>query len=277
MKFQIDHDLHIHSYISPCAGHDPRQTKEAILAYGIASGLHVLCAADHIWEKDGPGSCQLWRGDGLDFEKAQELLPLPQSSKCRFLFGIEADMDQDGNLAVSEKNYDLFDFIVVAPSHMHMFPPDCRTGDKQEIALIYKEAYKKRINQILDKNLPFEKVGMAHFSTSLVCTKAPDEIFDAFSDDEYREIFSRIAKCGMGVELNLDERIWKADDAVFYHHMRPYRIAREEGCKFYLGGDSHTPDTFDSRVTMFRRAAESLDLTENDKMPFVKEHLPNGL
>ena len=77
MQYQIDHDLHIHSFISPCAGHDPRQTPAAILAYGVTAGLCLVCVTDHIWDKNGPGDCMLWRGDGLDFEKAESLLPLP--------------------------------------------------------------------------------------------------------------------------------------------------------------------------------------------------------
>lgn len=273
MRYKIDHDLHIHSYISPCAGHDPRQTAEAILAYGLTAGFGLVCVTDHIWDKDGPGNCPLWRGDGLDFDKGREILPLPQSKKCRFLFGIEADMDHDGNLALTEKDYGTFDFIIVAPSHMHIFPPRIEAGDTRTVAEIYKEAYKKRIRQILAKNLPFEKCGIAHFTTSLTCTKDPDGVFDAFSDGEYEEIFGEIAARGMGVELNLDSKYLRADEETFLHHMRPYFIAKRMGCTFFLGGDSHTPDTFGTRVPMFTRAVEALKLTEDDKFPFVTSHL----
>lgn len=269
MKYQIDHDIHIHSYISPCAGHDPRQTAEAILAYGIASGMHLLCITDHIWDKDGPGNCKLWRGAGLDFQKAKEILPLPQSKKCRLLFGIEADLDYDGNLAVTEKDYDTFDFIIVSPSHMHMFPPEYDENCGKSVAEVYKEAYKKRIYQILDMNLPFEKCGLSHFTTSLACTKDPIGVFDAFSDKELEEIFTKVAECGMGVELNIGTEYLTADEETLQHHLRPYRIAKNMGCKFYLGGDSHTPDTFDTHVPLFRRVTEALGLTEDDKFRFV--------
>lgn len=272
MKYKIDHDIHIHSYISPCAGHDPRQTAEAILAYGIASGFHLVCVTDHVWDKDGPGECTLWRGKGLDFDKAKEILPLPQSPKCSFIFGIEADLDSDGNLAVTEKDYDTFDFIIVSPSHMHIFPPkfdeDCGTP----VAEIYKEEYKRRLNQIFGMNLPFEKCGLAHFTTSLACKKDPDGIFDAFSDEEYEEIFGKVAELGMGVEINLDKKYLTADEETFLHHLRPYRIAKKMGCTFYLGGDCHTPDKFDICAPLFRRVTEALDLTEDDKMPLVKKY-----
>ena len=49
MKYQIDHDLHIHSQISPCS-RDENQTKEAIFAYGMTLGLKLLCVTDHFWD-----------------------------------------------------------------------------------------------------------------------------------------------------------------------------------------------------------------------------------
>ncbi len=273
MQYQIDHDLHMHSFISPCAGHDPRQTPAAILAYGVTAGLCLVCVTDHIWDKNGPGDCMLWRGDGLDFEKAEELLPLPQSPKCRFLFGIEADLDNDGNLAVTEKDYDRFDFIIVSPSHMHICPPAVDETADRTLAEIYQEAYQKGIKQILAMNLPFEKCGIAHFSTSLACKQDPVGLFDAFSDEEYEDLFGEIAKRGMGVELNLDGSYLTADEESLQHHLRPYRIAKQMGCTFYLGGDAHTPDSMDLFVPRSKRVVEALGLTEDDKFPFVKQHL----
>lgn len=38
MKFQIDHDYHIHSFLSTCSS-DPAETPEAILRYGEENGL----------------------------------------------------------------------------------------------------------------------------------------------------------------------------------------------------------------------------------------------
>lgn len=271
MRYQLDHDIHIHSYISPCADHDPRQTAEAILGYGMTNGFHLLCVTDHLWDKNGPGKCQLWRDQGLDFDKAKEILPLPQADTCRFLFGIEADMDLDGNLALTEKDYDTFDFIILSPSHMHIFRPEIQKGES--LIEAHKRCYLARIRQILAKDLPFHKCGLSHFTTELACVSDPNGLFDAITDAEYEEIFGMVAERGMGVELNLDPKYLTADEVSFEQHMRPYRIAKKMGCTFYLGGDSHTPDTFATRVPMFRRAAESLGLTEEDKFPFVKEQI----
>ena len=46
MKFQIDHDYHIHSYLSTCSS-DPEESPEAILRYGEKNKMHTLCLTDH--------------------------------------------------------------------------------------------------------------------------------------------------------------------------------------------------------------------------------------
>ncbi len=41
MRYVLDHDLHIHTHLSPCSA-DDRQTPAAILAYGLSSGFRLL-------------------------------------------------------------------------------------------------------------------------------------------------------------------------------------------------------------------------------------------
>lgn len=272
MRYQADHDLHIHSLISPCAGHDPRQTKEAIFAYGMTNGFKLLCLTDHIWDRKGPGDCQLWRGKGLDIEKEKEMLPLPQSPMCRFLFGMEVDMDNEFNIAVTEEEYDTFDFMIFAPSHMHMFPPNENDYAGLSVAEAHKRHYMARIDSILNRKLPFEKCGLAHFTTVLCCKKDPFGMLRLFTDDEYEDIFSRVSKLGMGVELNFDHEFGLANADEREQILRPYKIAKNIGCKFYLGSDIHRPETFHTRLHAFEQAIDLLDLTEDDKLPFVLEH-----
>ena len=277
MKYQIDHDLHIHTYISGCAGHDPRQSKEAILTYGLVNGFGLLCVCDHIWDrKVTPArineNAWSWLTHGQDFEKARELLPLPQSKACNFLFGIEADMDCAGNIAVSREEFDNFDFINFAVNHLHLtnftYDPS-KAGDYNSPEEEFKELCKARLLRLLHMDLPFHKCGLAHF------TLGPLKAYELFSDEEYREIFGLAAQKGIGVELNFsEERIYRVsspqDEEIL---LRPYRIAKEMGCKFYLGGDAHDPECLASRKLWFERMVDMLELTEDDKFDFVKKHI----
>lgn len=273
MRFQADHDLHIHSYISPCAGHDPRQTKEAILAYGLTNGFRLLCVTDHIWDKKGAGSCQLWRGAGLDIEKGKEILPLPQSPRCRFLFGMEVDIDYEGNLAVTKEEYDTFDFLILAPSHLHITGATIDPERVESSAEERKAYYLEKLYQLLETDLPFPKCGLAHFTTSLLCQEDPLRVFDLITDQEYEQLWRRVAESGMGVEINFASELEQYPKEDWERLLRPYRIAQEMGCTFYLGGDVHSPEEFAGRKSAFEQAIDLLGLTEEDKFPFVKANL----
>ena len=79
----------------------------------------------------------------------------------------------------------------------------------------------------------------------------------------------------MGVELNFSEELEYSvsspqDEEILLH---PYRIAKEMGCKFYLGGDAHDPEYLASRKAWFERMVDLLELTEDDKFDFVKKHI----
>lgn len=47
--------------------------------------------------------------------------------------------------------------------------------------------------------------------------------------------------------------------------LRPYRIAKQYGCKFYCGSDAHHPNILDEAKTIFERTVNLLELTEEDK------------
>ena len=47
--------------------------------------------------------------------------------------------------------------------------------------------------------------------------------------------------------------------------LRPYFIAKSEGCKFYCGSDAHTGTELQNLRAWFERGIEDLGLTEDDK------------
>ena len=51
--------------------------------------------------------------------------------------------------------------------------------------------------------------------------------------------------------------------------LRPYRIAKEKGCKFYIGSDAHHPAPLDAAKERFEKVIDALELEEEDKFrPF---------
>lgn len=264
MRYIPDHDLHIHSQLSPCSS-DPTQTPEAILGYGITSGFRLLNLADHCWDRDVACPCNTW-GAMTDI---MSHLPLPQNKKCHFICGIEADMNQFNVLGISKQNAEKLDFCVVSVSHLHLYGfasnPEIHGYGAEERAARYKE----RLHAMMELNLPFYKCGLAHFTTELVCEKYPMAWHAYFSDSELKDIFIKAAKRGMGIELNFNPDRYKGRDLITI--LRPYLLAKEVGCTFYFASDAHHPSDFFGMKERFEKIIHLLSLEESDKMPFIPE------
>lgn len=270
--FKIDHDYHIHSYISPCAG-DLRhaQTGERILQYAREQGLSRIVVTDHFWDKDVPGEVDWYQTLGLHYDRLTDILPLPQDEGIRFFFGCEVEMDSKMRIGIAPDKLDRFDFIIVATDHLHLEGITVQTDDlsNQQRA----ELYVQRFQALLDADLPFEKVGIAHPTCSLIAGYGAYEnhldILDLISDETFENLFCQTARRGMGVELNFPLGLYRQEN--YDRALRPYRIAKNCGCKFYLGTDAHHPKQFDGAAENFDRIISLLQLQESDKFHFPAE------
>ncbi|MBQ6819016.1 MAG: hypothetical protein IJP35_05365 [Clostridia bacterium] len=258
MKFAIDHDLHNHSLISPCS-RDDRQTKEAILTYALTNGFHLVGLSDHLW----PDTRDIiW----------PYLEQLPQSKTCRFLKGAEVDMDMNFELLLHEDELPNVDYYILALTHVHLI--GCVTDANKPLLTVEDTAnyMKARIRKALSMDLPFERVGLAHITwISQPAGHNITECLALFSDEEWEDIFGKVAKLGMGVELNIRPADYSEEHLPKV--LRPYQIAKKMGCKFYLGGDAHHPEDFrQNRYEKFQSIVDLLELTEDDKWEFVKQN-----
>ena len=269
MRYKIDHDLHIHSGLSRCSL-DKEQTKENILKYATSHDLDYICITDHFWServplKDG------WKAEGFykkqNFSYISQILPLPQDEKTKFLFGCEADMDEDFNLGIRKEEFDLFDFVIVSTTHLHMFP--FVSVERTAEILVH------RFNAFLDMDLPFSKIGLAHPTCLLI---APDgktkDVINSISEQKFKEIFDKASQKGLGIELNqTDFNFEKVTIDDINASLRVLKIAKNSNCKFYLASDAHHPKDFINAKKIFNYIIDELDLKENQKFkPFIKMH-----
>jgi histidinol phosphatase-like PHP family hydrolase len=262
MKFTYDHDLHIHSNLSPC---DPRpeQTPDFILSYAKKNGLHTICLTDHYWDERVEGAADMYAKQHTAHIK--KALPLPQADGIRFLFGCETEMRADMTIGISRERFDEMDFVIVPTTHLH-FKDFTLKKEADGNPELLAELWIERLDALLDMDLPFRKVGIAH-PVSVLMAAADKEIFratlKALRDEDLRRIFKRIAKKGAGVEINQFDFFF--DYGAEEDILRIYRIAKAEGCKFYLGSDSHLPEEFEKTTEAFEKAIALLGLTEEDK------------
>lgn len=265
MRFFVDHDYHIHSYLSSCAK-DPAQTPERILQYAKEMNLSRICLTDHYWDDSIPGASRWYQPQ--NFDHIAEYRSLPQADGITFLFGCETDMDQNGVIGIPASRYDDFDFIIVPTTHLHM--KNFTIPEEKLLDSAYRAAvWVTRFDALLASSLPFGKVGVAHITSGLINNTAPyahHETLSRIPEEEIIRLFSKAAELGCGIELNYHDM----KEIDFEQIYRVYRIAKDCGCKFYLGSDSHEPADYPQSFSVWEHAIALLDLTEDDQFQISK-------
>ena len=260
MQFVIDHDLHIHSQLSSCSK-DPAMTSERILEYAKEKGLRRIALTNHLWDSAVAGASDWYQPQ--DIAHICGALPLPKAEGIEFLFGCEAELREDLTLGLARENMDKFDFIIIPTTHMHMEGFTVKHG-----ATIAEraEAYVKRLDAVLHMDLPFHKVGLAHLTCRHIARgewRDHISVLNLVSDEDFKRLFARAAELGVGIELNIPIRGYEGEDRESI--LRPYRIAKSEGCKFYLGGDAHRASDLAIVYDRFAIITAALALEESDK------------
>lgn len=266
MRFCVDHDYHIHSQLSICSG-DSEQTPERILQYAKDHGLKSICLTDHFWDERVEKLSTGWASgfyQTQNFSYVCKSKPLPKADGIEFLFGCETEMDMHGKIGISKERLDEFAFIIVATTHMHM---DDFSVSKQDFRNPERLAklWVERIDALLDKDLPFKKMGLAHPTCFLINEAGEQEFLhtlELIDEGEMRRVLCRLAQKGLGFEINYSDACLVVKHDVV---KKIFTTAKECGCKFYLGSDAHHPKDLDKAPAMFERVVEELGLTEEDK------------
>ncbi len=263
MRYQIDHDYHIHSFLSSCA-EDPAQDEHYILKRAKELGLSRIVITNHYWDSTVPGASKWYQTQ--NFEHLCKAKPLPQAEGIEYLFGCETDLDKNFVLGCPPSRYDDFDFIVIPTTHLHMMGFTIEQCDDTIEARA--RLWVERFAHVLEQPLPFHKVGIAHLATCLINwrRKSMEEYFAtlaAIPEEGMARVFEKAAKRGCGIELNLEDM--RKAGADLHLALRPFYVAKACGCKFYLGSDAHAPSEFDGFHEIYGNVITALDLKESDK------------
>ena len=267
MKYRLDNDLHMHSYLSSCSK-NPLQTNEFLLSYAKQNGLRHIVLTNHFWDERVEGASPWYKEQ--NFAHICEALPLPQDESVTFHFGCEVEMDKDCRLSMSPATLDKFDFIVVSTTHLHMIGFTIRPEDTELERL--RAFYLRRLDVLLHMDLPFRKIGIAHLTTKLIAQYDWEKhlaLVDGIPDETFRAYFKRIADLGAGVELNVSQYDQYMEEGGFDSFLRVFRLAKECGCKFYFASDAHHPPHTERMKEKCQAVIDALDLQETDKFAFA--------
>ena len=251
-------DLHCHSSLSACCA-DKRMTPERILRHAEEAGYETICLTDHLWDSAVPGASGWYAPQNIEHVRAA--LPLPQAPSCHFYFGCETELPVNGVPALSREHFDLFDFVVIPVNHMHMAGLVRAEGiDTPEKMAVNIE---NRLENLLEQNLPFRKIGLAHLTIGLMFREGKiADVMHAMSEARLLRIMKGYAAAGTGIELNataFSEMTDRPDDI-----LKIYRIAKEAGCRFYCSSDAHSVEAMDGVPQNLPAVIQALGLTEAD-------------
>ncbi len=258
MRYITDHDFHIHSTVSRCCK-DENQTPERILRYAKKNSFKQICLTNHFWDETVKSEAE-WIEEHT-YKYLTSVLPLPREDGIEFLLGAELDMDFNNILGISPEVLNELDFVTVATTHMHLTGNTVRTKPQtpEEAAEIWLE----KIRNLLSMPLPFHKIGLAHMTTGHIMKEKTPEVIKLLRDEDLYDIFSDCTKKGIGIELNT-KTIFNSDEEKDIL-LRPYFIAKDCGCKFYLGSDAHKAEALETAKENFERIITVLNLEEKDK------------
>lgn len=266
MEYKIDHDYHLHTKLSLCSL-DNEMTPQRIMRYAEENGFSSVCITDHFWDASIPTDSPFYTVQ--NFEHISESLPLPESDRVKMYFGCECEMAMDTTLSITDETIEKLDFVIVPTTHLHMTNftiPEEKCNTKGRI-----ETYVSRFEALLSKKLPFHKIGIAHLTDSLIAPEsfqAHIDVIEGIPDSVFYDLFSASAEKGMGIELNMETSLYSESD--FDKIMRPYKIAKDCGCLFYLGSDAHHPESLEGIKENFSKMTRALKLGEKDKFHFTK-------
>ena len=266
MRYVYDNDMHIHSLLSSCS-RDEAQSTARILEYAKQNKLKTICLTDHFWDDKVEGASGWYAPQ--NFEHIAKALPLPQADGIKFLFGCETDMDKFFTVGVAKETFDKFDFVVIPTTHLHMRNFTFFEADNSYEARA--RLWVERFDALLNMDLPFHKVGLAHITCSLMGPTREGylEVLKLIPESEIRRLFTKAAEVGIGIEINSGALGFASEEEAEIA-LKPYKIAKECGCKFYCASDAHHPDALDNAKEIIEKVIDALGLTEDDKFPPVK-------
>ena len=262
MRYVCDHDLHIHSFCSACVRNDCEQSPSNMLEYAKNNGFSTICITDHFWDETIPCLSDWHRQH--TFERISQVKPLPMAENINFLFGCETDLDREMTLGISRERMEAFDFIIIATAHLAgggFTIPIENDSDPEAKAMHWV----RRLDAVLGMNLPFHKIGIAHLACPQMMKSREGYIrlMNLIPEKDMWHLFERAAMLGCGIELNASDMQYAEDEAEAV--LRPFKIAKQCGCKFYFGSDAHHAPRFDIAKGIFEKTVDQLGLCESDK------------
>lgn len=257
---KIRHDFHIHTNLSLCG------QKDATVAHYMERaeelGLEKIGFSNHFWDEKIEGGNESFYKPQNFAHVSQIRAELEQYRKpgIRTYFGCEGEYDPvHHGVAMTEETAEQFDYILIPNSHTNLTMPQSYFHPYEKCIEFMINAY----NEILASPISRYITAIVHPFAALGCPYDVSILMDKISDDQYKTLFDKTAEKGIAIEINGSMNGFGASDMPSCSQMRIFTIAKECGCKFLFGSDSHSRDGH-AFYEKAGQVADSLGLKDGD-------------
>ena len=263
---KITHDFHLHTNLSVCAKREV--TAADYVANARRLGLTKLGFSDHFWDASIEGANKFYQPQ--DYEHITQLKPELEKLRCdeiRFFFGCETEYDPyHHGVAITEETAEKLDFLLVPNSHTHMMmPKDFYEPHRKHADFMLQAAY-----EILNSPVSRYITAIAHPFEAVACPYPNGLLIDLITDDEFKRVLELMAEKQIAFEINVASMQRRTQDEIEkMSQVRLFRLAKEQGCKFIFGSDSHSAASHDAYGNA-EYVAKLLDLKEEDIAPIAR-------
>ena len=256
----IQHDIHVHTYISSCG--KPTADPNKYIELAIQSGFHTLGFADHLWDSDVPGASPWYAPQNMEHLNQIRGI-VGHRDDIRILFGCETEY-AGGRIAITREHAQALDYVLVPISHLHMkdFVRPAWCVKPKDLA----ELMVKRFNEVVVQDIatgiphPFVPCGFSDNST---------EILSYISNDAFDECFGLAKEHNVSIEIHPEMYTHIKTGEYVDCYCRMMERARGQGCCFHFGSDAHDIPTL--RVTDYtKRFLAECGFREQELLPLVR-------
>ncbi len=260
----IDHDLHVHTYLSSCCGDKVNQVPRSILALAVEMGISTIGFADHVWSNPLVPPSNWYRPqDETQIDRLRKDLS-EISTPVRVLVGCEADMVAPGRFGITEEFAMKLDFVLLSCSHFHMkdFVEQPASNEPRDVACHLLSFFRSGVKSGLATSIAHPFVPCGH--------REYDKIIAAISDHEFEDALGLAAENKVGLEITTG--FIPSGEGCSFSLETPLRIlslARKAGCKFTFGSDAHEPAA-QRKLPQLSCLVGALKLNTEDLIPLVR-------
>ena len=259
----LNHDIHVHTYLSACCAEKETHRPSNILKVAEKMGTNTIGFSDHLWVNDSinPGPWYAAQGRNQIEKLSKDLAEI--ETTVDVLVGCETDMYGPDIFGMTRDFAEKLDFVLLPHSHFHMTEYMRRSHDNscRGLAADMLEFFRAAVTSGIATSI-------AHPFSPCIEMDSWDGIIDSIADAELSDVFALAAEHNVAMEITVGnyppqkadgsgQTRWSLETPV-----RFLTLAREAGCKFTLGTDAHSLEKLE-RLPELSGLAEAAGITDD--------------